>query len=160
LHEIRFHGGPRTSHPPKTLGYQDFLDSQLHAVSRRADPALDMSFPGHAACAVAGHGPDRNRGVPLRKSESNRITRYDISAGASKPWVDLPEGHPQMTAACADENGLLVAYGSSVYRYDLAGGNESLVFQAASSVQHILVDGNLVFISEWRWSGWAIGHRS
>jgi hypothetical protein len=98
--------------------------------------------------------------VFLYESESNRITRYDISTAASKPWVDLPEGHPQMTAACADENGLLVAYGSSVYRYDLAGGNESLAFQAASSVQHILVDGNLVFISEWRWSGWAIGHRS
>jgi len=91
--------------------------------------------------------------VFLYESEFNAITRYDISAGKSKPSVDLPDGHPRMTAACADESGLLVAYGASVYRYDIDGGNESLVFQASSNVEHILTDGNLVFISEWRYNG-------
>ncbi|WAC18242.1 hypothetical protein OVA24_13450 [Luteolibacter sp. SL250] len=91
--------------------------------------------------------------VFLYESDSNQITRYDISAGASKPRVELPDGRPQMTAACADEGGLLVAFGSSVYRYDPEGGNESLIFQGSSTVEHILTDGNLVFISEWRYNG-------
>lgn len=91
--------------------------------------------------------------VFLFESESNSIIRYDISAGASKPRLELPDGHPQMTAACADDGGLLVAYGTSVYRYDLEGGNESLVFQAAAIVEHLLTDGNLLFISERKYNG-------
>ena len=91
--------------------------------------------------------------VFLYESESNQITRYDITAGTSKPRLELPDGHPQMTAACADESGLLVAYGTSVYRYGLDGGSESFVFQAATKVEHLLTDGNLIFISEWKYNG-------
>lgn len=89
----------------------------------------------------------------LYESSSNTITRYDLASGTGLPSITLPSGHPQMTAACADADGLLVAYGTSVFRYDLSGTNESHVFEAASSVQNLLTDGNLLFINKWESNG-------
>lgn len=77
----------------------------------------------------------------------SRLERYDI---AGETWltpvsVANPIGTP--TVAHSDDDGIYVAYGKAVYRYDLGGGGQTHLLNAQDNVIAIHSDGNLLFLN-------------
>ncbi|MDB6004807.1 MAG: hypothetical protein JWR15_1794 [Prosthecobacter sp.] len=59
----------------------------------------------------------------------------------------LPVARGTATTLHVDSDGIYVSYGSSVYRYNSAGGGETQLVNAAQTVQAIHSDGNLLFLN-------------
>lgn len=76
-----------------------------------------------------------------------RLVRYDMTARQWLADIVLPVARGTATAFHVDANGLYVAYGTSVYRYNSAGGAETLLASPAQSVHAIHSDGNLLFLN-------------
>ncbi|TWT87127.1 Chitinase A precursor [Pseudobythopirellula maris] len=75
------------------------------------------------------------------------FARYDI---ASEQWIapiDLTSASGLPTAAHADDEGLYVAYGKSVYRYGLDGSDQTPVINTQYDVRRIHTDGDLLFVN-------------
>lgn len=78
---------------------------------------------------------------------SPRLERYAL---ASREWlstINLPTVYGPATAFAVDADSIYVAYGQSVKRYDLSGGNEVHIVNTAEAVQGIFVDGNVIFLN-------------
>jgi len=74
------------------------------------------------------------------------VSRYDIP---NETWLSsLSLGSDlNPTAALVDGDGIYVAYGKAVYRYDLEGSNGRHLINTLSPVKAIHSDGNLLFIN-------------
>lgn len=76
-----------------------------------------------------------------------RLVRYDMTARQWLSDIVLPVARGTATAFHVDADGLYVAYGTNVYRYNSTGGAETLLASPAQSVHAIHSDGNLLFIN-------------
>src|SRR5687767_11978129 len=87
-----------------------------------------------------------NVGYFLR-SATPRLERYDI---ASQSWlapVNLAGASGTPTAAHVDDDGIYVAYGNVVHRYNLDGTGQTHLLNVANNVHAIHSDGNLLFLN-------------
>lgn len=75
------------------------------------------------------------------------FARYDIAAEEWLAPIDLAGASGFATVGHADDDGLYVAYGKSVYRYALDGTGQTAVMSAANDVQRLHTDGNLLFVN-------------
>lgn len=76
-----------------------------------------------------------------------RLVRYDLS---SRQWLSdllLPVARGTATTCLVDSDGIYVAYGTSVYRYNTTGGAETHLVNAPQTVQALHSDGNLLFVN-------------
>ncbi|MEM7625302.1 MAG: hypothetical protein AAF333_06715 [Planctomycetota bacterium] len=79
---------------------------------------------------------------------SPRVERYDI---ASETWlspVALTNAPGPATKLHVDDEGIYVAFGKSVYRYNLDGSNPVHLINTEHAVRAIHSDGNLLFINQ------------
>ena len=76
-----------------------------------------------------------------------RVERFDLAAKQWLPTITLPNTHGFPSTGTVDEDGMYVAFSTSVYRYDLNGGNEVFVANLGSSVSELFTDGNLLLAS-------------
>lgn len=78
---------------------------------------------------------------------SPRVRRYSI---ASEEWlstVALANGSAGATAGHVDDDGIYVAYGKSVYRYNSDGSGQTFLLNAQNNVIAIHSDGPLLFLN-------------
>lgn len=78
---------------------------------------------------------------------SPRLERFSTTNSQWLPPITLPTIYGAATAFAVDTDTLYVAYGQSVKRYSLSGGNELHVINSAESVQGIFTDGNVIFLN-------------
>ncbi len=78
-------------------------------------------------------------------SSPARAEIYDLVAEEWLPPVSLPVKSEAMTAAYADADGIYLAYGKSLYRYDLSGEGEQFLFSATLPIGMVTTDGSLLF---------------
>jgi fibronectin type 3 domain-containing protein len=94
----------------------------------------------------------------VQSSRANNIAYFLFGAGprlerfclTNSQWlapISLPSVYGTPTAFAADADGLYVAYGLSVKRYDLNGGKETHLMSAQDPVQGIFTDGNLILLN-------------
>ena len=99
-----------------------------------------------ALCAIAPAQTQwvasERHGDEVRFLYGDRIRRYDLHTQSWLGVFTLPRTNA--VAMAADAEGAVVAYGSSVYRYDGAFAGESLVGSTSSAIQSVFLDGNLV----------------
>jgi len=80
-------------------------------------------------------------------SSPAKIERYDL---LERQWLEprfLPSERETLTAVALDADGIFVAYGRSVFRYDLEGENEQHIINLNSNVRDVLTDGNFLFLT-------------
>lgn len=75
------------------------------------------------------------------------FSRYDIQNEQWLSPIDLTDATGLPTAAHVDDDGIYVAYGATVYRYQLDGTGQTHVINAQYDVQRIHTDGNLLFVN-------------
>jgi len=78
---------------------------------------------------------------------SPRLERYALADGQWLSSISLPTTYGPATAFAVDADSLYVAYGQSVKRYDLSGGNEVHLVNTAETVQNIFTDGNVIILN-------------
>jgi len=78
-------------------------------------------------------------------SSPARAEIYDLVAEEWLAPVSLPVKSEALTAAYADADGIYLAYGKSLYRYDLTGGGEQFLFNAVHPIGMVTTDGSLIF---------------
>ena len=71
------------------------------------------------------------------------MDRYDMATSTWQPSVLLPDKEEALSAAHADEDGLYLAYGSSIYRYDLDGSNETFILNQPTTIGRIFSNANV-----------------
>ena len=71
------------------------------------------------------------------------IERYELSTDT---WLNSIALADTPTAFEPADGGLFIAYGDTVMRRNLDGSDESLLFDAGAAIQHLAVDGDLVFV--------------
>jgi hypothetical protein len=76
-----------------------------------------------------------------------KVEVYALTSGEWQSTITLPGNRGTPTAAHATGSTLFIAYGSVAYRYDLPGGNETLVSPLFAKADNILSTGNLVFFT-------------
>lgn len=76
-----------------------------------------------------------------------RVERFDIAAGVWLAPLQLDAPAEPLTAAHVDADGLYVAHGVSVYRYNLDGSNRQHVVNTTSNVVALHTDGNVLFVN-------------
>src|SRR5687767_13700030 len=77
----------------------------------------------------------------------SRIERYDVANQAWLTPLTLPIATPAPTSFLVDDEGLYVAYGSAVYRYNRDGTGQTHLLNANDPVQAIHSDGNVLFVN-------------
>jgi len=75
------------------------------------------------------------------------FSRYDIENEQWLTPIDLADASGLPTAAHVDDDGFYVAYGKTVYRYQLDGTGQTHIINAQSNVQRLHTDGNLLFLN-------------
>lgn len=73
--------------------------------------------------------------------------RYDIVEQRWMAPIDLVGISAAPTVSHVDDDGFYIAYGKSVYRYDLDGTNETHVINAEYNVESLHTDGDILFIN-------------
>lgn len=76
-----------------------------------------------------------------------RLVRYDMTSRQWMTDIVLPSARGTASVFHVDADGVYVAYGASVYRYNSTGGSETFLVTATQPVQAIHSDGNLLFIN-------------
>lgn len=76
-----------------------------------------------------------------------RLVRYDTATQGWLTDIVLPVARGTGSAFHVDADGIYVAYGLAVYRYNLTGGAETHLVNATSSVSALHTDGNLLFVN-------------
>ena len=75
------------------------------------------------------------------------ISRYDV---ANERWLSpiaLAEATTPPDSAHVDQDGIYVAFGREIYRYDLSGGTRLHLLNTSSNVIGLHSDGNVLFVN-------------
>lgn len=75
-----------------------------------------------------------------------RVERLNLSTGERLTPLQLDAGFGVATAATATDTHLYVAYGTSLLRFNLAGGEREVVLNMNGKISELFVDGQLVLI--------------
>ena len=78
---------------------------------------------------------------------SPRLERFSTTNSQWLPPINLPALYGAATAFAVDADTLYVAYGQTVKRYTLSGGNEVHMVNSAESIQGIFIDGDVIFLN-------------
>lgn len=73
------------------------------------------------------------------------FARYDIQNEQWLPRLDLSNATGSPSAAHIDDDGIYVAYGRAVYRYDLNGSSDTHLINANDNVHALHTDGDILF---------------
>ena len=76
-----------------------------------------------------------------------RVERFDVAHGAWLLPLQLDVTSKSLSAAHVDEGAIYVAYGTSVYRYDLEGANRQHVITSYYDVVGLHTDGDILFVN-------------
>lgn len=79
--------------------------------------------------------------------DNPHVERYDIEGENWLSSVDLPDSYGPATTFHVDEDGMYVAYGKAVYRYNQDGTGQTHLLDSEDPVQAIHSDGNLLFVN-------------
>ncbi len=103
-------------------------------------------FASFADAAVVKSLPHNGLAWFLHDSPA-RLVRYDLNARQWLQEIALPTARGTATTCLVDGDGIYVAYGVSVYRYDLSGQSETHLVTAPQTVQALHSDGSLLFVN-------------
>lgn len=128
--------------------------SDLAYCSRLMKPSrfifrLVLSCIALAVCtsSVAAQWVDSNRSGEQAWFFFESPTRAEVYDLAGEEWlasIELPVKSEALTAAYADADGIYLAYGTSLYRYDLSGGDEQFLYNSVSQIEMVVSDGPLL----------------
>ena len=76
-----------------------------------------------------------------------QIERYDLTSEAWLSPVPLTEGIGLPTVVHVDADGLYVASGQTVYRYELDGSNGTHIMNGSREVSDLMTDGNMLIVA-------------
>ncbi|MEQ1751715.1 MAG: hypothetical protein ABL974_20005, partial [Prosthecobacter sp.] len=76
-----------------------------------------------------------------------KLVRYDLTSQMWLADIVLPSARGTASALHIDADGIYVAYGTAVYRYNLSGGAETHLVNAPNAVSALHTDGNLLFVN-------------
>ena len=76
-----------------------------------------------------------------------KLVRYDLTNQQWLADIVLPSARGTATAFHVDADGIYVAYGTAVYRYNLSGAAETHLVNVANAVSALHTDGNLLFVN-------------
>lgn len=111
-------------------------------LSVEADPEFQYFYPIGAAPWIEAH--EQGEVVHLLFEFPPRILRYDMAA---ETWLTSIVFAQTPTAMAIDADGLYVAFGAEIVRYALDGSSPTPLSTASFSIQQLLVDGSLLFVS-------------
>lgn len=81
-----------------------------------------------------------------------RWERYDLTNGHWLPPIPLPSIHDEPTAGFVDADGIYVAYGRSVFRYNRDGGDETHLANTTQEVTALIANRDYLYFTV-QWSG-------
>jgi hypothetical protein len=149
-----------TPQPVEVQGVDDVdVDGDQRAYLRFAiDPvASDAAFHGAADQILAVVTEDNETAVAsviehgelgyVLVANSPRVERYDITNEAWLAPIPLPGAPGPATVLHVDDDGMYIAYGKGVYRYDLDGGGRTHLLTLEYDVEGIHSDGDLLIIN-------------
>ena len=76
-----------------------------------------------------------------------KIERYDMQSRSWLSPIQLSAALGPLSCGTVDAEGIYVAYDKAVLRYNLAGGNETHLLNAAGTVEGLFTDGNLLLVN-------------
>lgn len=118
----------------------------LEPLERRQLLAGDPITQASVAESQASHAESADIGYFLVEDDT-RVERYDIAGESWLTSIDLPDIYGSATAVHVDADGLYVAYGKTVYRYNLDGSGQTHLLNTLNDVRSLHSDGNLLFIN-------------
>ena len=83
----------------------------------------------------------------LFSGNGSTLQRYDVGAEQWLAPVALANAPGEVTASLVDADGIYVAYGQIVMRYDLGGGAPTHLMNTSSNVHELHSDGDVLFLN-------------
>jgi hypothetical protein len=76
-----------------------------------------------------------------------KVERYDIRNRTWLSPITLSTTLGPLSCGTVDEDGIYIAYDKAVLRYNLTGGNETHLLNAAGTVGELFTDGNILLVN-------------
>lgn len=124
-----------------------FAYSLIHAIMKWLSVLMLGLGSMHSACAQWVSSQRLGNTAYFLFSYPARMERYDLENRVWMPSITIPTNYGLPVCGCVDADGIFLAQGNTVCRYDLNGGNQTHLGNFTEKVSDLLTDGNLLFVN-------------